>query len=313
MKDILDEVDVKLIEKELTEDKFLRMSSKGNNLIFSLNAHDSPNVMKQIGRLREISFRLAGGGTGKAADIDDYDIAEIPFKQLVVWDPKDKIIVGGYRYLEGNQMAKDENGMPKTPTSKLFDVREKFVEKYLNNTIELGRSFIQPSYQSTNDARKSIFALDNLWDGLGILINNNPEMKYFFGKVTMYPSFNEEAKSLIRLFFKQKMSDPENLIIPKKALECPKEFEVKYADLFNADNLDDNMKILNKKVRDLNVNIPPLVSAYMKLSPSMKTFGTSINEAFGGVEETAIFISIDDIYENKKERYVSNIDRTMRK
>jgi len=210
-------------------------------------------------------------------------------------------------------MAKDENGMPKTPTSKLFNISKSFVDNYLNNTIELGRSFIQPSYQSTNDARKSIFALDNLWDGLGILINDNPEMKYFFGKVTMYPSYNEEAKNLIRLFFKQKMSDPENLIKPKKPLECSKEFEMKYADLFSADNLDDNMIILNKKVRDFDVNIPPLVSAYMKLSPTMKTFGTSINEAFGGVEETAIFISIDDIYEGKKERYVSNIDRIMRK
>jgi hypothetical protein len=186
------------------------------------------------------------------------------------------------------------------------------VNQYLNNTIELGRSFIQPSYQSTNDARKGIFALDNLWDGLGILIYDNPDMKYFFGKVTMYPSFNERAKNLIRVFFKYQMPDNENLISPKQALECPKEIEGKYASLFTADNIDDNLKILNKEVRDLGVNIPPLVSAYMKLSATMKTFGTSVNENFGGVEETAIFITIDDIYESKKERYINNISRKMK-
>lgn len=308
MKDIIENIDRKLLESELTEDYFLRKTSKGNNYIFSVTAHQAPNVMKQIGRLREVSFRMAGGGTGKQADIDDYDIAEKPFKQLVVWDPEDKIIVGGYRYLEGNQMVRDENGRPDTPTSHLFNVTDKFINEYLNKTIELGRSFIQPEYQSTNNARKSIFALDNLWDGLGIIVLDNPDMKYFFGKVTMYPDFNQKAKALIRMFFETHMPDKEKLIYPKDPLECSKE-EQKYAELFNADSLEENMKILNQEVRKLGVNIPPLVNAYMKLSPSMRTFGTSVNENFGGVEETGIFITIKDIYDSKKDRYIKNVDR----
>jgi hypothetical protein len=311
MKTIIDAIDPKLIAEELNEDRFVRNTNKGNNEIYIIDAHNSPHTMREIGRLREIAFRQAGGGTGKEADIDAYDTADVPFKQLVVWDPQDMELVGGYRFLTGKDIPLKDDGKPNTPTSHLFHISDRFNEEFLPTAIELGRSFVQPSYQSTGNARKGIFALDNLWDGLGVLIVDNPDMEYYFGKITMYTDFNAEAKDLIRYFLETHMGDPDKLIRPYDLLPIESDRE-QMAALFTADNLDDNFNILQKEVRNLGVNIPPLVSAYMKLSPSMKSFGTALNHNFGGVEETGILIRIADIYDAKKERHIQDINREYR-
>lgn len=311
MKAIIDAIDPKILAEELNEDRFIRNTNNGGNEIYIVTAHNAPQTMLEIGRLREIAFRMAGGGTGKEADIDAYDTAATPFQQLVVWDPIEMELVGGYRFICGDDIPLNKEGTPNTPTSHLFNISDEFNKEYLPKTIELGRSFVQPSYQSTGNARKGIFALDNLFDGLGILIVDNPDMEYYYGKITMYPDFNSDAKDLIRYFLKNHMGDPDFLIRPKDALLC-KRSEEEMKALFSGEDLDENFSILQKEVRKLGVNIPPLVSAYMKLSPTMKSFGTSLNLNFGGVEETGIFIRIKDIYEAKKERHINNINRTFK-
>ena len=117
MEPVIQPVDRHLILKELTKDKFIRVTRKGHNYLYEVTAHDSPNVMQEIGRLREISFRLAGGGTGKATDIDEYDMdPHEPYRQLIVWDPKDKEIIGGYRYINCGGLD-----IRKMATKELFD------------------------------------------------------------------------------------------------------------------------------------------------------------------------------------------------
>lgn len=170
--------------------------------------------------------------------------------------------------------------------------------------IELGRSFVHPLYQSTRMGRKSLFALDNLWDGLGALTVDNPEIKYFFGKVTMYTSFNMHARDMILYFMKKYFRDTENLVYPIHPLEIHID-ENYMQSVFNGGNYDEDYRILSRNVRDLGENIPPLVNAYMSLSPSMRTFGTATNPGFGGVEETAILINIADVYEAKKLRHIA--------
>ncbi|WP_294143313.1 GNAT family N-acetyltransferase [uncultured Sanguibacteroides sp.] len=298
---------------ELTEDKFVRKTNKGGNEIYSLNAHDAPHIMREIGRLRELTFRTAGGGTGKAVDIDEFDTNEsTPYQQLIVWDPKECEILGGYRYILCDNLPLNAEGEPNLATTELFRLSEKFKKEYLTKMIELGRSFVQPLYQSTKMGRKSLFALDNLWDGLGALTVENPEMKYFFGKVTMYTSFNREARDLILYFMKKYFRDRERLVEPIHPLEIHID-EKKFSQILNGANYEENYKILSKCVREHGENIPPLVNAYMSLSPSMRTFGTAINPTFGGVEETAIIIKIEDVYETKKARHVSTyIPRILR-
>lgn len=305
MNEVIPPIDRRLIEKELTKDKFLRDSNNAGNELYVITHHDSPNTMQEIGRLRELTFRAAGGGTGKEVDIDNYDIIDNPYKQLIVWDPQEKEILGGYRYHLGGEMSKDENGKVQVATAKLFKFSNKFMTDYLPYTVELGRSFVQPAYQSTAKGKKSLYALDNLWDGLGAIWINNPDYKYFFGKVTMYTSFDPEARNLILYYIQKHFGDKEELIAAYNPLDTKMDRE-KMASILTSDNPQDDMKILSQEVRARGENIPPLINAYINLSPSLKTFGTILNEHFGDVEETAIMITASDMYPTKVERHIKS-------
>lgn len=303
MKEIVAPLPRKKINAELTPEKLLRKTNKGGNEIYVITHHDSPALMHEIGRLREITFRDAGGGTGKETDIDVYDTSEKPYKQLIVWDPDAREILGGYRYILCSEAPRDENGEVILATSKLFHFSEKFNREYLPYTIELGRSFVQPTYQSSKAGAKALFALDNLWDGLGALTVDHPEIKYFFGKVTMYSHFHSEARNLIQYFMRKYFRDKENLVYPKEPVEFDIDF-VAMNKIFTGDNYKDDYKILTQSVRQFGENIPPLFNAYMNLSPSMKTFGTIKEDTFGDVLETGIIVTIEDIYGIKVDRHI---------
>lgn len=303
MKEVIPAIEKDILTSELTEDKFMRRTNFGDNEIYVCTAHDSPNVMKEIGRLRELAFRKAGGGTGKEADIDSYDTAEIPYKQLIVWDSEDKEIVGGYRFINLGDLSSENRENMNLATQGLLNFSEKFIKEYMPYTIELGRSFVQPNFQSTNASRKALFALDNLWDGLGALIKNSPIIKYFFGKVTMYTQFDKYARDLILYFMNHHFEDKEKLVYPIDPLSYFHD-EKELKKFFPTEDYDENKKILSKEVRARGENVPPLINSYMSLSRTMKCFGTSINTHFGDVEETGILLTIDDIYESKKKRHL---------
>ena len=304
--DIIQPVDKELLKSELTPDRQVRMTNKSNNEIYIVDAHNAPNVLREIGRLREIVFREAGGGTGKEVDLDEFDICDNCYKQLIVWNPQEEEIIGGYRYLLGSDVEFDANGQPILATSHMFHFSDKFIKEYLPWTIELGRSFVSLEYQNTNkNGSKSLFALDNLWDGLGALTVIQPDVKYFFGKMTMYPSYIRKGRDMILYFLKKHFDDKENLIVPMKPLkieEDPRELE----KLFSEESFKEDYRILNREIRKLGYNIPPLVNAYMGLSPTMKLFGTAINYGFGDVEETGILIAVDEILEQKRVRHIDS-------
>lgn len=312
MKTIISPVDKKLLEKELTYEKFVRNTNNGNNEIYIFLHKDSPYLMKEIGRLREVTFRDAGGGTGKSCDIDDYDLSSNPFSQLIVWNPRDKEIIGGYRFIHGIDLVDARNGNVISPTSKLFHISDKFKREYLKSTIELGRSFVQPLYQPINNIRKGMYSLDNIWDGLGAIIIDNPDIKYLFGKVTMYPHYNPGARDILLFFMNKYFPDNKKLVYPKEPLKLTTETEV-LKNIFTAGNYSEDYKILVQKIRGLNEQIPPLMNAYMNLSSTMKTFGTAINKNFGSVEETGIIVTIKDIYAIKKDRHFSTYKRKILK
>ena len=303
--EIIGPVDKALIKAELTPERQLRMTNKSHNEIYIVTDNDSPNVMREIGRLREIAFRTAGGGTGLSMDIDDFDRGDNCYKQLIVWNPEADEIIGGYRYLLGRDWRLNEQGQPILATSHMFHFSDKFLKEYMPYTVELGRSFVSLEYQNVRKNTKSIFALDNLWDGLGALTVVYPELKYFFGKMTMYPSYIRKGRDMILYFLKKHFDDKENLVIPMKPLviDTPEE---ELAAIFTADDFKEDYRILNREIRALGYNIPPLVNAYMNLSPTMKLFGTGINYGFGDVEETGILIAIDEILEEKRVRHINS-------
>ena len=303
---IIQPIDKELLKKELIPERQLRMTNKSNNEIYIVDAHNAPNVLLEIGRLREIVFREAGGGTGKAYDLDEFDVSDNCYQQLIVWNPEAEEIIGGYRYILGTDVEIDSNGQPILATSHMFHFSERFMKDFMPQTIELGRSFVSLPYQNTNkNGSKSLFALDNLWDGLGALTVIKPNVKYFFGKMTMYPSYIRKGRDMILYFLKKHFDDKDNLITPMNPLKIeadPEELEA----LFSEEDFKEDYKILNREVRKLGYNIPPLVNAYMSLSPTMKLFGTAINDGFGDVEETGILIAVDEILENKRMRHIDS-------
>ncbi|WP_028903028.1 MULTISPECIES: GNAT family N-acetyltransferase [unclassified Prevotella] len=303
--EIIQPIAKEILKSELTPERQLRMTNKSHNEIYVITAHNAPNVMKEIGRLREIAFREAGGGTGKDMDIDEFDTCDNCYKQLIVWNPEAEEIIGGYRYLLGTDWEYDEKGQPILATSHMFHFSDRFIKEYAPWTIELGRSFVSLPYQSSRMGAKSLFALDNLWDGLGALTVIKPNVKYFFGKMTMYPSYIRKGRDMILYFLKKHFDDKEKLIIPMKPLEMdtdPKELEC----LFSGKSFKEDYRVLNGEIRKLGYNIPPLVNAYMSLSPTMKLFGTAINYGFGDVEETGILIAVDEILEEKRVRHIDS-------
>jgi hypothetical protein len=305
MKPIVDPLPKSQIRAELIKDRLLRKTNNGNNEVYVFDGNNSPALMHEVGRVREITFRHAGGGTGKEIDIDEFDTAKTdPQKQLIVWDPENREIIGGYRFYFPDK-GQAEYDIKKLASSSYFHFSEKFMRKYFPHLMELGRSFVHPDYQSRSMGRKSLFALDNLWDGLGAIIIDNHHIKYLFGKVTMYPHFNQKARNMILYFLKRHFNDPDGLVVPID----PANIEIHQEEMrkiFKGWRYKENYKILSREVRNLNENIPPLINAYMNLSPTMRTFGTFINHKFGNVEETGIMITLRDIYVEKINRHLSS-------
>jgi hypothetical protein len=301
MKEIIDPIDKSVLKAELNAERFLRTTRKGGNEIYRINCHNAPNVLQEIGRLRELKFRTSGGGTGEEVDLDEHDFGPYAYEQLIVWSPEDEEIIGGYRYLVCAE-AQDQDGNYHLSTTHYFEFSTAFKEKYLPNTIELGRSWVQPNYQPTVNPKKGLFALDNIWDGLGALIRFYPSTKYFFGKVTMYPDYDTSSRDFLLFFLQHFFPDSEQLIKAYHPLQIGNTSA--YAALIEGKEYKDAFKELNSFVRERGTFIPPLMNIYMNLSATMKTFDTAVNPDFGNVEETGILVTIADIYPDKKERHL---------
>ena len=282
--EIIQPISKEVLRSELTPEKLLRTTNKSHNDIYVVTAHNAPNVMREIGRLREIAFRAAGGGTGKAVDIDEFDTSDNCYKQLIVWNPEAEEIIGGYRYLFGRNWRLNADGQPELATSHMFHFSDRFLQEYMPYTVELGRSFVSLDYQNVRKNSKSIFAL---------------------GKMTMYPSYIRIGRDMILYFLKKHFDDKDHLIVPIHPLsyEHPEE---QLAKIFTGADFREDYRILNREIRHLGFNIPPLVNAYMNLSPTMKLFGTAINDGFGEVEETGILIAVDEILDEKRVRHIDS-------
>lgn len=310
MQTIIPSVDKELLKKELNPERFLRYANNGDNHIYLVDYHNAPNTIMEIGRLRELTFRAAGGGTGLSLDIDENDTSKNCYKQLITWNPEEDEIVAGYRLIHCKEAGFDIDGNINLSTAHLFEFSKDFIENFIPYTIELGRSFVQPKYQPSINNRKGLFSLDNLWDGLGAIVMLNPDVEYLFGKVTMYPHYNREARDLLLYFMNYYFPDKDSLVKPFENITLTYEADVSsLIEIFDGLDYKEGYKLLNSRIRSCGENIPPLINTYMNLSPTMKTFGTALNDEFGAVEETGIMITIKDIYESKKHRHMETFER----
>lgn len=303
---IIDPVDVQLLKKELNEDAFLRLTNRGNNEIYVVNNETAPNVLREIGRLREVAFRAVGGGSGTECDLDHFDLEDKACFQLVVWNPEDDEIIGGYRFTRWKMASFHENGQPYVNTEHLFDFSQKFLDEYFPYCIEMARAFIQPKYQSAQAGRKALFALDNLWDGIGGLVASDPTVKYLSGKVTIYSSSPDMSRKAMIYYLDKYFGDREGLITSKRPETCTEEEARFFEEMFTGADYKENYIILNNYVKSMGDTIPPLIHSYIGLSPTMKTFGTTFDPDFGDCYDTAMLITVGDIYSDKFSRYIDS-------
>ena len=303
---IIEPIDVQLLKSELNEKTFLRKTNRGDNEIYVVNNETGPNVLKEIGRLREVSFRAVGGGSGTECDLDHFDLEDKACFQLVLWNPEADEIIGGYRFTRWALASFHENGQPYVNTEHLFDFSQKFIDEYFPSCIEMARAFIQPKYQSAQGGRKALFALDNLWDGIGGLVATDPSVKYLAGKVTIYSTSPDMSRKAMIYYLDKFFGDREGLLVSKRGETCTEEEAAFFEQMFTAEDYKENYKILNNYVKSMNDNIPPLIHSYIGLSPTMKTFGTTFDPDFGDCYDTAMMITIADIYPEKYERYIAS-------
>ena len=308
MEKIIDPVPLELIQKELTDDKLLRETNKGGNLLYVIDCNSAPNTLKEIGRLREITYRAAGGCSGKAADLDEYDYLKNPYQQLIVWDPDVKAIIGGYRFLYGKDAQFKENGQPRISSSALFRYSDVFIKDYLPHSIELGRSFVRPEYQSSISGAKALFAMDNLWDGIAAIMLSKPGTQYLFGKMTFYKSYDTSALHLILHFLDKHFKDTENLVTPYLPIKTSADKRLLNL-ILKEDNLRADYRCLKSAVRHLGTGIPPLVNSYINISSSMKIFGSALETDFSDAIDTGLMIDFRDIYPEKLNRHISSFVR----
>ncbi|MBQ6776699.1 MAG: GNAT family N-acetyltransferase [Paludibacteraceae bacterium] len=304
MKEIIPAVERDLIKQELTKKAFLRPTNKADNEIYDVTAHEAPNIMREIARLREISYRASGGSTGEEMDMDDMDIMEHPYHQLIVWDPINEEIIGGYRYLCCNECTFTENGQPYITSAHLFHYTDYFIRNYLPHTIELGRAFVQPMYQNRDMGVKALFALDNIWDGIGAVLYNHPDVHYLIGKVTMYPSYDAVSRDLIYAYLRRYHMDRKGLFAPYHPVEISCEAQELADDLFMGEDPTLNYQILQRAIRARGTVIPPMFSAYLNVTGTLESFGNAINDELSDVFETGILVKVDDINEDKYDRYI---------
>ena len=299
MKEIIPAVETSLLLNEL-EGHLLRPSNKADNLIYDITAHECPNVMREIARLREISYRDGGGATGNEMDIDEMDTMTKPYHQLIVWDPEHQQIIGGYRYLICSE-AEIRDGQPFITSAHLFHYSERFIKDYLPYTIEFGRAFVQPMYQKREMGVKALFALDNIWDGIGAVLYNHPEVRWMIGKVTIYPDYNVAARELIYAYLRQYHLGEEGLFEPYHPLTS----NPLTANPFEGDDKQENYHILQRAVREQGTVIPPMFSAYLNLTNDLLFFGNAINDELANVYETGIMVDVKTVYPEKVDRYMT--------
>ncbi|MCQ2310466.1 MAG: GNAT family N-acetyltransferase [Paludibacteraceae bacterium] len=304
MKPIIEPVSRDLLKQELTKHAFLRPTNKAENEIYDITANTAPNLMREIARLREISYRASGGSTGMELDMDDMDTMTNPYHQLLVWDPINEEIIGGYRYLCCAEATFSEDGQPYITSSHLYHYSEYFIKNYLPYTIELGRAFVQPKYQNRDMGVKSLYALDNIWDGIGAVLYNHPEIKYLIGKVTMYPQYDETSRNLIYAYLRRYHNDAKGLFRPKQPVDISCEGQELADDLFMGDDPTLNYQILQRAIRARGTVIPPMFSAYLNVTDKLLSFGNAVNDELANVYETGILVNVEDINPDKQDRYI---------
>ncbi|MBP9491245.1 MAG: lysophospholipid acyltransferase family protein [Aliarcobacter sp.] len=279
---------------ELKKSKLIGQTSDGKK-IFLYDYIEDSIVLKELGRLRELSFRKVGEGVNKKRDTDKYDVY---YQHIILWDENELEIVGSYRI--GNSDFIFRNiGVKGFYSNNLFAYNEEFTP-YLKNSIELGRSFVQPKYWGTR-------ALDYLWFGIGAYLKNNPNIKYMFGPVSMSASFPSVAKDMMVFYYNHYYGLTADLVEPKVPYSYSNNLsEIK--DIFDLNDKKKDFKFLKSTLANIGVTIPTLYKQYSEiaLDDGVKFLGFNVDNDFGDCVDGFILVEVEKIKDSAKQRYIEN-------
>lgn len=293
---VIQPVDKQKIKMQLNNSEFIGQTTDGKK-IYLVNYNNGQDVVREIARLREITFRKVGEGTGRSKDFDSYDKH---YKHLVLWDDDNLEIVGAYRFAFGQEVLTNI-GVQGFYTSSLFDFSEDFV-KIIPQSIELGRSFIQSKYWNS-------MALDYLWQGIGKVLLNNTQIRYLFGPVSMSNNYSEEAKNLIVYFFSKWFSRNDNLVLPKNKFSLSEKKITELKELFNLNNYEQELKILKSQLKILGFSVPVLFKQYSDIChrDGVNFVDFSIDPDFNNCIDAFIVLDLNFIKEAKRVRYLKQM------
>ncbi len=277
---------------ELRKSKLIGQTNDGKKIYLYDYTEDSI-VLKELGRLREISFRKVGEGVNKKRDTDKYDIY---YQHIILWDENELEIVGSYRIGNSNFIFK-EIGVKGFYSNTLFKYEEEF-SPYLRNSIELGRSFVQPKYWRTR-------ALDYLWFGIGAYLKNNPNIEYMFGPVSLSASFPTIAKDMIIFYYSHYYGNKEILIEAKTPYQYSNNInDIK--ELFDLNDKKKDFKFLKSTLANIGISIPTLYKQYSEIAEDggVKFLDFNVDHSFGDCIDGFILVEVEKIKESARQRYI---------
>ena len=277
---------------ELKRSKLIGQTSDGKKIYLYDYVEDSI-VLKELGRLRELSFRKVGEGVNKKRDTDKYDIY---YQHIILWDENDLEIVGSYRIGNSDFIFKNI-GVKGFYSNNLFKYNEEFTP-YLKSSIELGRSFVQPKYWGTR-------ALDYLWFGIGAYLKSNPNIKYMFGPVSMSASFPTVAKDMMIFYYSHYFKEEINLVEGKTPYQYSNNIsEIK--ELFDLEDKKKDFKFLKSALSNIGVTVPTLYKQYSEITEDggIKFLSFNIDKNFGDCIDGFILVEVDKIKDSAKKRYI---------
>ncbi len=284
-----------IIKQELRQGELLGETSDGKQIILC-NWFPESSLMREIGRLRELSFRKVGEGTGERRDLDKYDQH---YRHLVLWDNESLEIVGAYRLGEGNHIL-DKIGKEGFYSANLFKFHEAF-DAYLENSLELGRSFVQPRYWGSR-------ALDYLWQGLGAYIRHHPEIRYLFGPVSISAHYPPESRDMLIYFYGTYFNHQERLVTSNNPCQLCDKAREEFRDIFKGDDFNHDQKELKHQLSMQNMGIPTLYKQYSDLCEEggVKFLDFGIDPDFSGCTDGFLLVDVSKIKETKRRRYIGD-------
>ena len=293
-KNVIHPVSARQLRFQIYNNEFIGQTTDGKK-IFLVEYEKSKDIIREIARLRELTFRKVGEGTGTKKDSDKFDKY---YKHIVLWDDNQLEIVGSYRLANGKSVLTELN-TDAFYTSTLFKFNNNFIP-LLFNAVELGRSFVQSKYWNS-------FALDYLWQGIGRYLSINQHIRYLFGPVSLSNNYSSEAKDMIVFFFSKWFPPKRNYITSINPFELSKNSVKKLNQIFNGDDYQKELVILKNLLDNHGFTIPVLYKQYadLCLPGGVQFLGFNIDSNFGNCVDALILVDLYYLKENKKRRYLN--------